>query len=125
MREEEQIVRDFVQAWNEMSFNDVVSYLADDIFYHNIPMEPVSGIVAVTDYLKSAWIFSECNWQILNIVSEAQVVLTERIDDFVINSSPVSLPVMGTFEIKDSKISIWRDYFDLTTYQEQLSRAGL
>ena len=125
MREEEQIVRDFVQAWNEMSFNDVVSYLADDIFYHNIPMEPVSGIVAVTDYLKSAWIFSECNWQILNIVSEAQVVLTERIDDFVINSSPVSLPVMGTFEIKDSKISVWRDYFDLTTYQEQLSRAGL
>ena len=125
MKQEEKIVRDFIEAWNQMSFDDVISYLADDIFYHNIPMEPVSGLASVTEYLRSAWIFSECNWQILNIVSGEDVVLTERIDDFVINDSPVSLPVMGTFEIKDSKISVWRDYFDLTSYQEQLSRAGL
>ena len=31
----------------------------------------------------------------------------------------------NALQIKDSKISVWRDYFDLTSYQEQLSRAGL
>jgi limonene-1,2-epoxide hydrolase len=31
------------------------------------------------------------------------------------------LPVMGTFEIRDGKISAWRDYFDLTQITKALS----
>ena len=37
-----------------MSFEEVISHLGEDIYYHNIPMEPVSGLPAVTEYLKSA-----------------------------------------------------------------------
>ena len=125
MKEQERVVRDFIEAWNQISFDEVISHLGEDIYYHNIPMEPVSGLPAVTEYLKSAWIFSECNWQILNIVADGDIVLTERIDDFVINGSDVSLPVMGTFELKDLKIEVWRDYFDLSSYQRQLTQAGL
>ena len=125
MKEQERVVRDFIEAWNQMSFDGVISHLGDDIYYHNIPMEPVLGLPAVTEYLKSAWIFSECNWKLLNIVAEGNIVLTERIDDFVINGSDVSLPVMGTFELIDSKIVVWRDYFDLASYQKQLVQAGI
>ena len=56
MKEQERVVRDFIEAWNKMSFDGVISHLGDDIYYHNIPMEPVSGLSAVTEYLKSAWI---------------------------------------------------------------------
>jgi limonene-1,2-epoxide hydrolase len=33
----------------------------------------------------------------------------------------VAVPVMGTFEISDGKISAWRDYFDLATFASQMS----
>ena len=41
------------------------------------------------------------------------VVLTERIDTFHVGDIVAPLPVMGTFEIRDGKISAWRDYFDM------------
>ena len=33
----------------------------------------------------------------------------------------VELPVMGVFVVKDGKISLWRDYFDLASYTSQLA----
>ncbi|MFP5469010.1 MAG: limonene-1,2-epoxide hydrolase family protein [Alphaproteobacteria bacterium] len=34
----------------------------------------------------------------------------------------LELPVMGVFEIKDGKITKWRDYFDLGQFQSQLTK---
>ena len=33
----------------------------------------------------------------------------------------ISIPVMGTFEIENNKIKKWRDYFDLETFQKQMT----
>ncbi len=30
---------------------------------------------------------------------------------------------MGTFEVKDAKVTAWRDYFDLNPFQEQFAKA--
>lgn len=49
-------------------------------------------------------------------------VLTERVDRFVINGKEVALPVMGIFELANGKITSWRDYFDLATWQRQTAR---
>ncbi|MGA1053612.1 MAG: limonene-1,2-epoxide hydrolase family protein, partial [Ilumatobacteraceae bacterium] len=32
----------------------------------------------------------------------------------------IVLPVMGTFEVVDGRIAVWRDYFDLNQYLQQL-----
>ncbi len=50
-------------------------------------------------------------------------VLTERVDKFKINDMWIELPVMGTFEVKDGKVTAWRDYFDLNQFQEQFAKA--
>jgi hypothetical protein len=34
----------------------------------------------------------------------------------------VEIPVMGTFEIRDGKIAVWRDYFDLNQLFESGTR---
>jgi len=31
------------------------------------------------------------------------------------------LPVMGTLTVEDGKITVWRDYFDLTSFERQLA----
>jgi limonene-1,2-epoxide hydrolase len=43
------------------------------------------------------------------------VVVTERTDRFRFKDRWVDLPVAGVFELRDGKIALWRDYFDLQT----------
>ncbi len=35
------------------------------------------------------------------------------------NGKKVELPVAGVFEVKDGKITAWRDYFDMQTWARQ------
>ena len=43
--------------------------------------------------------------------------MNERTDVITTDGSSVSLPVMGVFELRDGKISAWRDYFDLAMFR--------
>ncbi len=38
-----QIVLDFIDAWNRMDWDAIVGALAEDVVYHNIPMEKIEG----------------------------------------------------------------------------------
>jgi limonene-1,2-epoxide hydrolase len=49
------------------------------------------------------------------------VVLTERVDTFTVGQIVAPLPVMGTFEIREGKISAWRDYFDMAQITKMFS----
>jgi limonene-1,2-epoxide hydrolase len=60
-------------------------------------------------------------WAIRHIVAEGSVVMTERVDNFVVGQRPVSVPCMGIFELKDGKIAAWRDYWDLKQFEAQVA----
>jgi limonene-1,2-epoxide hydrolase len=114
------VVRAFIAAWNDNDLDAIVSFLADDVFYHNIPVEPIRGRAAVEQYLRDAGPWDSVDWQLESIAENGAKVLTERIDGFVIRGARVNLPVMGTFEIANGRITAWRDYFDLASYVSQL-----
>ena len=59
----------------------------------------------------------------LHLAVRGNVVLTERIDTFLVGDRSAPLPVMGTFELRDGKIAAWRDYFDLGQITAMLSEA--
>ena len=62
------------------------------------------------------------NWEIISIAENGNKVLTERLDEFDLpGGKHVSVPVMGTFEIRDGRIAAWRDYFDLATFTKQMA----
>ena len=63
----------------------------------------------------------EINWQVHHIAVNGAVVLTERTDDFTYGEKLVSVPVMGTFEVRGGQIAKWRDYFDLAQFTEQFA----
>ena len=114
------IVRAFVDAWNANDMERVVSFLHEDVFYHNVPVEPIRGRAAVARYLQDAGPWDAVDWQLLAIAATGSTVLTERIDGFVVRGQPVRLPLMGAFEIEDGKIKAWRDYFDMQMYVRQM-----
>jgi limonene-1,2-epoxide hydrolase len=57
-----------------------------------------------------------------NQATNGNVVMTERVDAFIMPDKTIELPVMGTFEVTaDGKISAWRDYFDLNQFMSQMA----
>jgi limonene-1,2-epoxide hydrolase len=107
------------------SVDEIVAYFTDDAVYHNIPVEPAVGPEAIKAVFSMFTTGVErMEFKIRNIVGEGDVVLTERVDVFVLPNVTIELPVMGTFEVRDGKIAKWRDYFDLNQYMSQLAAAG-
>lgn len=111
----------FIDAWNARDWDGIEALFTEDVIYHNIPMEPLHGREVAMAGIR-AMQPKMVDWQVLNIAANGNVVLTERVDDFVMaDDKKVSVPVMGTMEIRDGKICAWRDYFDLATFTSQMA----
>lgn len=119
--ENEKLVTDFCVSWSRKNVEEILSYLTDDCFYHNIPMEPMVGKAAIRQFvepfLKDA---QSAVFEIKHTTSAGNVVMNERVDRFVMGPKKIELPVAGVFEVRGGKISAWRDYFDLTSFTKQM-----
>jgi limonene-1,2-epoxide hydrolase len=118
----ERIVREFCDAFGKHDAQALRPFFTDDVVYHNIPMDPAVGIEATIAFIEG--FFGMCEGMVIettNLAVRGNVVLTERIDTFTLGSIVADLPVMGTFELRDGKISAWRDYFDLAQITKMLS----
>ena len=115
-----QTVRDFCAAWEARDQQRILEAFTDDAVYHNIPMQPAKGKDAIKGLLGMILgPATEVEFEIINIVGEGDVVMTERVDKFHMGERTIELPVMGVFEVREGKIAAWRDYFDLTTWTKQ------
>ena len=118
-----EIVQRFIDTWASRDLEAILGFFAEDARYHNIPMEPLNGVTEIRAALAGfVWMATEIEW-ITHHISEsaAGVVLTERNDRFLVNGVWVDLPVMGTFELTDGKISGWRDYFDIKMFEAAMA----
>jgi limonene-1,2-epoxide hydrolase len=119
--ENEKLVTEFCQSWTQKNVDKILSYLTDDCFYHNIPMEPCVGKAAIRKFIEPFMKDADTvNFEIKHTTSAGNVVMNERVDRFVMGPKKIELPVAGVFEVNGGKISAWRDYFDLTTFTKQM-----
>ncbi len=115
------VVIAFVDAWTNKDWDAIEAHFADDVIYHNIPMAPLNGRREAMAMIRGMQP-REVAWVITNIAENGNVVLTERVDNFVMgDGAEVSLPVMGAMELVDGKITAWRDYFDLPSFTNQIA----
>ena len=120
--EAEAIVSEFCKAWARLNIDQIMDFFTDDAVYHNMPFEPARGKdairAAINTFLPMA---KSLHFKVLKTASAGNVVFNERVDVFELaNGKTISLPVAGVFEIAGSKISAWRDYFDMATYTRQM-----
>jgi limonene-1,2-epoxide hydrolase len=109
-----EIVRRFCAVWSNVDPDEIAEFFTDDAVYHNIPMDPLTGRDTIKSFIAGfAGGAEQIDFRVRNIVADGDVVLTERVDVFVMPNGKVELPVMGTFEVRDGKIAAWRDYFDM------------
>lgn len=118
----EQVVRDFIAAWSKLDVEALLEFFCEDGVYHNMPMSPVAGKAALRPFIGAflnGWTSTE--WDVINIMSAGDVVIAERLDRTMIGDKVINLPCCGVFEMRDGRISVWRDYFDMGTYTRALA----
>ncbi len=115
----EQLTRDFFDAWERADEDAIIAAFADDAVYHNIPYKPVSGSEkikkAVHGFLKTG---ENMTFAISKMVVAGDSVVTERVDGWTHKGAQKSLPVLGILEFNDAgRISGWREYFDVKMFE--------
>jgi len=84
-------------------------------------MGPVTGRANVEKLIGgfiSSW--TATDWEIHNVLCNGDLVMVERIDRTRAGERSGDLPCTGVFEMEAGKIKVWRDYFDMATYQSAL-----
>lgn len=113
------VVRRLCERWPWLSLDEFRDLLAPDCDYRNVPIAGDRHIGpdaahAMLSRMQAAW---DIRLEVLNITASDDRVLTERMEYFAHKAGErpdCELPVMGAFELKDGKITAWRDYFELT-----------
>lgn len=118
-----EIVSAFIGAIEASDLDAALAMVTENVVYDNVPMASVVGPDAVREvlhpFLSQA---SEIDWVVHRQVAEGTTVMNERVDRFLIGDRWMELPVMGVFEVtEDGRISLWRDYFDLGTFEREMA----
>lgn len=114
----DQTVTAFCNALTRGQLDEAMSLIAADCVYHNIPLEPVTGAAAIRATLQGfVQMLGAIEIDTLKQVAVGDVVMNERIDSFTPpGKTRYGLPVAGVFEVKNGKITAWRDYFDVRQF---------
>ncbi len=124
-RDGERLVRDFLSRMGPTP-DDVRSavedFLTEDCVWENPGSRLCRGKAQIMELMPSDLAQLEVGF--LHMATTGETVLAERVENMLrTDGSPIAknLKVMAAFEIRDGRISSWRDYFDITNL---ISEAG-
>lgn len=111
-----EVVEAFLEAFVAMDFDAALLHVSDQCEYTNIPIGSVYGPAGIRSVLEPFFTpIHENEFQILRKAVTDNVVFMERLDRHRLDYGWRELPVNSVFEVHDGRITVWRDYFDLTT----------
>nr|WP_230595615.1 limonene-1,2-epoxide hydrolase family protein [Rhodococcus sp. 15-649-1-2] len=121
-----EVVEGMFDALRNRDVERVVDRLDDAVVWHNVGLPRVRGKRRVGKFMrllaKPQYGFDVT---IHNIASDGDTVLTERTDVLIWRRLRIEFWVCGTFELRDGKILVWRDYFDNVDFLEGLIKGAL
>lgn len=117
------LIRRFLDACVRADPDEFAGYFTEDAVWWNSPWPPCKGRDVIRETLRRGAQQSALPGEVIHIVADGDVVMTERVDRFLVGGARVSVPCMGIFELCDGKIAAWRDYWDLKQFEAQLPAA--
>ncbi|MFO0614511.1 MAG: limonene-1,2-epoxide hydrolase family protein [Polyangiaceae bacterium] len=115
------VVEDFIDAMKAFDFERTRALMTNDIVYQNVPLPADRGREAVERTLQGFTKFVTHFDVVMHHIAERDgVVLTERTDILRGPFVDMEFWVCGTFEVREGKIAVWRDRFDVATAVGQL-----
>jgi limonene-1,2-epoxide hydrolase len=114
----------FIRAYERRDVEAALELVTDDFVFENVPM-PESTIVRGKQQFRERMggplaTAERVEWEILNQVDGGDVVMNERVDVFyfpegLFARTRTVTRVVGVWVLRDGKIAVWRDYYDLKT----------
>ena len=122
--EPSEVVTRFLRACGDRDLDTALALVAPDVEYDNVPVGAVTGPDGVRGVLEGGVTAAaeQVEWVVLRQVAQGDVVMSERVDRFLLQGSWLEVPVVGVFVVREGRIALWRDYFDLLGYREQRRR---
>ena len=122
MASNDQIVKDFNDAWARLNVDELRNYFTEDAVYHNIPMRPAVGKASIRKVIISLLKgVTAIRFEVHHQVVAGNIVMNERTDYTEMGDKKLSLPVAGVFEFENGKIKAWRDYFDMAAFSSAMA----
>jgi limonene-1,2-epoxide hydrolase len=109
----DQLVREFIAAWEQRDSDFIIGCLTEDAVYHAMPLSPIVGKEAIAAWVRGFEDVPPGSLDVHHQIAGDDVVMNERTDRIILNGHPVALPITGVFEIQKGRICAWREYFDL------------
>jgi len=115
------VVSALIRACEARDLDAACALVAEDIEYDNVPIGKVHGPEGVRSVLSGGvtQAASEVEWRVLAQVADGDTVMNERVDRFLVDGRWIEIPIAAIFRVRDGKVTLWRDYFDLETYRRQ------
>lgn len=111
------VVETFLYAvMRDKDFDAASGLMADDIVFRNVGYATMRGAQQIVNSFRAMSArLPFLNWDVVihRIASEGSTVLTERTDSLIIGRFRADFWACGTFEVRDGKVALWRDHFDL------------
>jgi limonene-1,2-epoxide hydrolase len=122
----EAVVQDFmaasISAWSSGDAITLAPFFNEDAEYRNGPLPPVRGRdLIVTSLTEMMSIGGEVDVDLVHMVVDGPVVMTERVDYVKFGEKRPGLRIAGVFEVHNGVITAWRDYFDAAEFSSQFS----
>jgi limonene-1,2-epoxide hydrolase len=119
----EEVVDEFIRRITSNELESALELVATDVEYDNVPIGKNIGPDGMREFLgQMSTGVDEIEFVIHRQVAAGSTVLNERSDRFHIGDKWLDLPVAGVFEVNgEGLITLWRDYFDMATFTNQLT----
>jgi limonene-1,2-epoxide hydrolase len=115
----------FLRAFERFDFDAAFALVAEECDYRNMP-DPGTvhvGPKAARAFLEAFFAPTSANeFIVLRAVEQGDVVMVERLDRHKVGEAWLELPVTGVFEVRDGRITVWHDYFDMASLERQFPR---
>jgi limonene-1,2-epoxide hydrolase len=107
-------------AFGALDLEAVYALVDGDVVYQNMAQGPVHGLQGLRDLWAGFGAISHLHSEVIHILAEGEVVLAERLEHMVIDGREIAVPMAGAFRVRDGKITEWREYYDMATFERQL-----
>ncbi|KQU61497.1 epoxide hydrolase [Rhodococcus sp. Leaf278] len=117
-------MEDLFDALRLRDTDRALALLDNRVVWHNVGLPKVRGTSNVGRFL-SLLAEPTFGFDVVmhNIAADGDIVLTERTDALIWRRIRIEFWVCGTFEVRDGKVAVWRDYFDTTDFLKGVARA--
>ncbi|HNM85964.1 MAG TPA: limonene-1,2-epoxide hydrolase family protein [Mycobacterium sp.] len=118
------IVEKFLYALRDKDFDTMESLMADDMLYENYGYTRTRGARRIAKMFRGMERPSiGFDVKFHRNVAEGDNVLNERTDALTFGRLRILIGVCGVFEVRDGRIALWRDYFDIVDFTKGFMRA--